>query len=149
MNSAPLLLSLPCRNGMVAERGLFREMRKRKGSPRPLGCWQASLVWQPEKSGELRGLQISHLISIPFRLKTGKRGWLPAQGWSLLMSLSYLVPAEMSFMRVMGAQWRILPIAAVLQQGLASHPQYSVFSHQWEAGRELGSSGALCFQRAS
>lgn len=59
---------------MIAERGLFRGMRKRKGSPHLSGCWQASLVWQPEKMGELRGLQISHLISIPFRLERGKRG---------------------------------------------------------------------------
>lgn len=89
----------PRKNVMVAGRGLFRGMRKRKGSPHPSGCWQASLVWQPEKTGELRGLQISHLTPIPFRLERGKRGWLPAEGWLLVVSFSYMAPAKMSFMR--------------------------------------------------
>lgn len=120
----------PRRNGTITERGLLRGRRKKGSSPCPSACRQASLGWQPEKLGEWRGLQMLHLIAILLRLKRGRRGWLPAEGWSSLMSLSYLAPGRNeSFTRVAGAQGRISPGAAVLQRAPRLPPPiFSIFS---------------------
>jgi len=79
LSSSP---AAPDHAGMAwLQKGVYSaEGERKKVSPHPSGCWQALLVWQPEKTGEWRGLQMLRLISILLRLRSRRRGWLPAEG---------------------------------------------------------------------
>lgn len=142
MSSTPLLLSLAMQECHGSRTGVYSgEWEREKAPPRLSGCWQASLVWQGTADFA------PHLYSL--RLERGKRGWLPAEDCLLLVSFSYLVPAKMSFLRVMGDQWGPCPLLLCCSGAVASHPSIWCFLiSEKQVGQELGTSRALC-QRAS
>lgn len=140
MSWAPLLLPWLC---LVTESGLFRGRRKKKRLLIAFLRLASTTCLASRENWRVKGLQILHLIPVLLGLKTGRRGWLPA-GSLPRMSISCLMLAKMrvswGWLEPSGESCPLLLCCSV---PLVSYPQYSVFSHQWEAGRELGISRAF------
>lgn len=153
MSSASLLLLLTVQEWYSYRKGFIQGKEKEKMLPTPFRMLASITHLTTRENGGVKGASD---FTPPFCSSR-------AQEWEeRIAACRRLVTPHVpqlfgssnneSFTRVAGAQWRVLPVAAVLQ--CASYPQYSVFSHQWKTSRELGRAaelppGALCYQGAS
>lgn len=148
MNSAPLLLSLTTQECHGSRKGFIQGNEKEKRLPTPFRLLASITRLTTRENGGVKGTSDFTPRSYSLQAWEGEERMAACRRLVACSVLQLYGSSKNEFHEMLGVQWRTLPIAAVLQWGLASHPQYLVFSHQWEAGRELGSSRALC-QRAS
>lgn len=87
-----------------SRKGFIQGNEKEKRLPTPFRMLASITRLTTRENGGVKGTSdfTPHLYSLQAR--KGEERMLPAEGWLLLVSLSYLVPAKMSFMRMMGAQ---------------------------------------------
>lgn len=123
--------SWPCRNDIV-RKGFIQGKEKEKMLPTPFRMLASITHLTTRENGGVKGASdfTPHLYSSQAQEQEERMAACRRLVTPRVPQLFGSSKNE-SFTRVAGAQWRVLSVAAVLQ--CAPYPQYSVFSHQWEA----------------